>query len=202
MRTVTFKRLYEQELSAWIQKRFLLRKKKAAPQAVELLKEFHGNNLTAIDNEAEKLAVYAAQRPVITAADVNALAGASAGGVDEIIDAMSRNDRGKVFAISAGFQKKDLMAITGLFSWNLRMILKVRECLKEKWPLQKIKEALGLKKFQAEKFIPQAKRLKSSWLKKALSELTVFEFRQKTGGFAGDPDADWGMLMAKLLAAL
>ena len=126
-----------------------MKKKKAAPRAVELLKELKGNNLKEIDNEIEKLATYAADRPLITAEDVLRLVGSDIiSGVSDVLDAIGRNDKERALALSLDFQKKDLGAMAGLFCWNLRQLLRVRDCLKQGWPAQKIMDSLELRKFQ------------------------------------------------------
>ncbi len=199
---VLFKKLYDATLSNWITKRFLIQKKRATPQAVEFLKELKGNNLKELDNEVQKLATYAGTRPTVTAEDVGELVGKDIkSNVSDILDAISQNDKKKALVLGLDLQEKNLGNAIGLLCWNLRKLLRMREYLKQGWPPQKIADALELKKFQLDRFVPQAKRLKVSWMKQAILELTEFDLKIKTSGFDGSL-AGWDVLMAKLLALL
>lgn len=198
-----FKRIYDEDLSDWINRQFSAHKKKIAAPAVNLLKELKGNNLTYLAKEIEKLILYAKDEPVITAAHVQELVGRDiTGNVSDIIDAMSRNDKKRAMALSLDFQKNDITDAIVLFCWNLRRVLKVRESLKEGWPLEQIGRELDLKKYQLDRFVAQAKKLKTSWLKRALSELAGLDLEVKTSGFGGDVSYGWNMAMVKLLALL
>lgn len=200
--TVYLKKLYDRDLSDWIGRRFAIRKKKAAAQAVELLKQLKGNNLRVIDGEIEKLSLYVDQRELIAREDVQELVGRDVeSGVNDIIDAISCNDKGRALAMGLEFQKKDLPSAAGLFCWNLRKLLKVKECLKEGHAAQRIGEELSIQKFQTERFINQAKGLKASWIKTALLDITDFDLRLKTAAYR-DSASGWQMLLARLLAAL
>lgn len=197
---VPFKKLYDANLSGWIVKRALLRNKKIEPAACEFLKQLKGNNLKAIDEEIEKLSLYTDQRQVITQADAQALVGGDKEAtVYDLLDAISQKDTGRVLSLSADFDKNDLGGAVGLLCWNLRLLLRTRECRKAGWPAQKIGNTLGLRKFQLDRALLQAKRFKSSWLKKAVSELTEFDLQIKTSALSG-PMAAWQMLLVRLLA--
>ena len=97
-----------------------------------------------------------------------------------MIDALSQDDKTAALTLGLGVQKNDLGNVIGLLCWNLRRILKVREYLKEERPLKKIEGHLDLKRFQVDRFVHQAKRLKSSWIKKSLLELTDLDLKLKT----------------------
>lgn len=188
---VPFKKLYDANLSGWITRRTLLRNKKIEPAACELLKQFKGNNLKAIDEEIEKLSLYIGERPVITYSDTQALVGKDKEDtVYELIEAMSRKDTAVVLSIGADFDKNDLGGAAGLLCWNLRLLLRV-----------KTGDMPALKKFQLDRALLQAKRFSSGWLKKAVSELTEFDLQIKTSAFS-DSIAGWQMLLVRLLALL
>lgn len=190
---VPFKKLYDANLSGWIARRAFLRNKKIEPAASELLRQLKGNNLKAIDEEIEKLALYVGQRTIITQADAQALVGKDREAtVYDLLEAMSQKDTKRVLSLGADFDKNDLGGAVGLLCWNLRLLLRVREGSGN---------TLALRKFQLDRALLQAKRFKSSWLKKAVSELTSFDLQIKTSAFS-DPIAGWQMLLVRLLSLL
>jgi len=197
---VPFKKLYDANLSGWITRRAFLRNKKIEPAARELLRQLKGNNLKSIDEEIEKLALYVGQRQMITRADAQALVGGDREAtVYDLLEAISQRDTKRVLSLGADFDKNDLGGAVGLLCWNLRLLLRVREGLKAGWPSQKIGNTLGLSKFKLDKALLQAKRFKSSWLKKAVSELAEFDLHIKTSALS-DSIAGWQMLLVRLLA--
>lgn len=188
---VAFKKLYDGNLHDWISRRAAARKKRIEPRAIELLKQLKGNNLKAIDEEIEKLSLYIDAKTSITQSDVQQLAGKDiTSTIYDMIDAISNNDKEKAMALTVDFQKKDLSDSINLFCWNLRLLLRVKEC-----------PTLDLQKFQLKKALDQARRLDTKWLKSALSELTAFDLKVKTSGIY-DSFSGWQMLVAKLLKAL
>jgi DNA polymerase III subunit delta len=199
---VSFKRLYDANLHGWISKRALLRKKRVDSRGIELLQQLKGNNLKAIDEEIEKLSLYIGERPLITGDDVAHIVGGDViSTVYDIIDALARNDKKRALGLSLNFPKKDLGNSIGLFCWNLRLLLRTKECLNERWPAQKIGNSLGLKKFQLDRALNQAGRLNELWLKSAIAELTEFDLQIKTSGFC-DNFLGWQMLLVRLLTSL
>jgi len=199
---VFFKKLYDRNLLNWISRRFLINKKKIAPPALELLKELKGNDLKGIDAEVEKLTTYVGNRPLVTLADVQQLVGNEvASSIYEILDAISQKNQKRALALGLSMQKKDLSNIIGLFCWNLRNLLKVREGLRKGYPLKKISDELELRKFQLDRFVAQAKGLKVAWIKTALLELAEFDLEIKTNSLRGSLFG-WQMLLVRLLAAL
>lgn len=199
---VFFKKLYDKNLLNWISKRFLINEKKIAPPALELLKELKGNDLKGIDAEVEKLTTYVGSRSIVTLADVQQLVGSEVvSSIYDMLDAISQKNQKKALALGFSIQKKDLNNLVGLFCWNLRNLLQVRECLRKGWPLKKISDALELRKFQLDRFVSQAKGLKIAWIKAALLELAEFDLEVKTSSLRGSLFG-WQMLLVRLLVSL
>lgn len=69
----------ERDLLDWLARSAAKRGKKTAPPAAQLLIQWRGEDLAALDSEMEKLSLYVAQRPQITADDVATLVTATAG---------------------------------------------------------------------------------------------------------------------------
>jgi len=190
---VAFKKLYDANLYSWISKMALLRKKRIEPGASELLRQLKGNNLRAIDEEIEKLSIYVGEKALITEADARQLTGRDISGtVYDMVDALARKDKKRALALSFDFQKRDLGSSVGLFCWNLRLLLRIKEGTAN---------LASLQKFQLERAQNQALRLPLGWLKKALAELTEFDLQLKTSGFS-DSFLGWQMVLIRLLEAL
>ncbi|MCX5716441.1 MAG: DNA polymerase III subunit delta [Candidatus Omnitrophica bacterium] len=199
----TFKKIYDTDLINWIAGRFAARKKKADFPALELIKQLKGNDLRAIDQEIEKLCVYAGHRASIAREDVQQLVGKDIlSGVDEIIYAISQGDKKRMLEASFDFQnlnKKDFGGAAGLFCWQLRRLLRAKGMIKEGRSQKKIVGDLKVWNKDIEKFMLQCRKLKALWIKKAVKEITEFDLRVKT---SGQPDVflDWQALLLRLFA--
>jgi DNA polymerase-3 subunit delta len=71
------KRLYENQIPAWIAAEVKKGGRQIEPEAAKLLAAYIGTSLREIRSELDKLCIYAGSRPEITAADVSALVGMS-----------------------------------------------------------------------------------------------------------------------------
>lgn len=69
--------LREHDLPAWINRRLGLAGRTIEPAAAQLLNAISGRSLRAMQNELDKLAIYAGERTTITADDVSAVVGVS-----------------------------------------------------------------------------------------------------------------------------
>jgi DNA polymerase III subunit delta len=67
--------LYDNQIPQWIGNRIKRAGKTIAPEAATLLAGYTGTSLRQVSNELEKLDIYTANRPVITADDVTAVVG-------------------------------------------------------------------------------------------------------------------------------
>lgn len=199
----TFKKIYDRDLVAWIIRRFALRSKKAEPAAAELLKQLKGNDLRLLDQEIEKLCVHAGKTAPVSKEDVQLLVGNDVlSRVDDLVYAISRNDKRKMTEASFDFQnldKREFGQATGLFCWQLRRILRAREMMKEGRSSNKIASELKIWDRDMEKFLFQCRKLKSSWLKKGIREIAEFDLRIKRGG-QSDVFLDWQALLLRLFA--
>jgi len=72
-----FRRLYENEIPAWVVKRVQRMGKNIVPEAAELIHTYVGRSLREIQNEIEKLCIYIGERSTIHADDVNHVVGLS-----------------------------------------------------------------------------------------------------------------------------
>lgn len=74
---VHYKKLYDRELPSWVTGRIAKRKKKIAPDAVELFVNYVGASLRTLHNEIEKLFNFVEDRTEIGIDDVRAVVGTS-----------------------------------------------------------------------------------------------------------------------------
>jgi DNA polymerase III subunit delta len=80
-------------LGQWIVQAAQKRGKQIDPQAAQLLEQYVGADLAALDAEVEKLSLYAGQRPAIVAEDVSVLTVATAGPADfALVNALTASD--------------------------------------------------------------------------------------------------------------
>ncbi len=72
-----FRRLYDEELPAWISERISGGGKAATPEACQLIQAYVGRSLREVQNEIDKLFIYVGEKKTIDADDVNAIVGMS-----------------------------------------------------------------------------------------------------------------------------
>lgn len=125
------------DLPGWIRSGFARRGVDAHPQAVDLLAEWVGADLAALDSEIEKLSLYAAGRAV-TAEDVAALVAASGTAGDfALTNALTAGDvPGALDALSSAVVRRgDELRVLGMLGWHLRRALQGAEDLAARRPL-------------------------------------------------------------------
>ncbi|MBS3735156.1 MAG: DNA polymerase III subunit delta [Phycisphaerae bacterium] len=108
------------------------RGKTLAGDAAELLAQWIGQDLAALDGEIEKLSLYVGERQTITAADVGELVTATAGpGAFALTNAVTAGDvRGALTALDGMCQVRgEEFRTLGLLTWHLRRALKAKRQL-------------------------------------------------------------------------
>ncbi|MCK4601836.1 MAG: DNA polymerase III subunit delta [Phycisphaerae bacterium] len=114
------------DLLRWIREAASKRGKKIAPQAADLLAEWMGTDLAALDAEIEKLSLYVGGRQEIDVADISAIVTATAGPLAfALSNAITASDA------TAALEALDKMLIArgdefktlGMVAWHLRRAL-------------------------------------------------------------------------------
>ncbi len=126
-----------ENLSRWIAQAAQKRGKKIGPQAVELLSQWVGRDMAALDSEVEKLSIYATSRPEITAEDVNALVAATAGpGAFDLTNAITAGDAKAALTVLSGLLTKrgEEFKTLGLLGWHLRRAMAAQQNLRAGMP--------------------------------------------------------------------
>ncbi len=119
----TFGQLEKSSLTSWIKDQVQQRKKDIDPDAIQVLKEDTGADLSALSNSIEKLTLFIGQRQKITKKDVEEVIGRSASSTGfELLDAISTKKSSKALSILRDLllEGKKSAEIIGLLTWHLR----------------------------------------------------------------------------------
>jgi DNA polymerase-3 subunit delta len=120
----------KEDLSGWIVRSAGKRGKKIARDASELLAQWVGRDLAALDGEVEKLSLYVGQREQITTQDVSSLVTASAGpSAYELTNAVTAGDAAWALRALGGMLRTrgDEFKTLGLIAWHLRRAMTAKE---------------------------------------------------------------------------
>ena len=108
------------------------RGKKIAPDAAELLTEWIGRDLAALDSELEKLSLYTSQRDTITLADVSALVTSTTGpAAFALADALTAGEPRAALAALGGMltTRGDEFKTFGMIAWHLRRVMRASQMI-------------------------------------------------------------------------
>jgi DNA polymerase III subunit delta len=186
-------------LPSWIQQRARARKIAIEPRAVQLLATYVGGNLRQLDNELEKLSLYAGQR-AITADDVNVMVSdASEAMIWNLTDALSQRNPAKAMQSLQALRRGDNHPIylVTMIARQYRIILKVKEALGGRSNSNEfdIAKLVGERPYPVKNAIPQAAKYSFAELVDVLDRLVVADNAMKTGA---DPETEIDLLVAEL----
>ena len=119
-------------LPNWIQQQVRARKINIEPRAIQLLAGYVGNNLRQLDNELEKLSLYAGDRAV-SADDVNLMVSdASEAMIWNLTDALSQRNPAKAMHALHALRRGDAHPIylLTMIARQYRVILKVKDAMR------------------------------------------------------------------------
>jgi len=127
--------------------------------------------------------LYIGKRPLITKQDVESVVGFSPFCTAfDLIGAIIRKDARKALEVFS-FLKKDKkkeIELLGLLAWNARMLLRIKEFLEIKGPLEMRKD-LGLSPRMFDKVLQNAARFRKTQVLVLLDELIKADVGIKTG---------------------
>lgn len=187
------------EIPGWIQQRARALKITIEPRAVQLLATFVGNNLRQLDNELEKLSLYAGQR-AITADDVNQMVSdASEAMIWNLTDALSQRDPAKAMQSLQALRRGDNHPIylLTMIARQYRVMLKVKEAMRthagaNEFDLAKI---VRESPYPVKKAMQQARAYSFEELIDVMDRLVVADHAMKTGA---DQETELDLLIAEL----
>ncbi|HUS91107.1 MAG TPA: DNA polymerase III subunit delta [Phycisphaerae bacterium] len=119
-------------LRRWLADAAARRGKRIAPDAAELMAQWVGRDLAALDAEMEKLSLYVGERTDVTVQDVSVLVTSSAGpAAFELTNAITDgNARAALEALSGMLQTRgDEFKTLGMIAWHLRRATMAKESL-------------------------------------------------------------------------
>lgn len=187
-------------LPAWIQQHARARKINIQPDAVALLATFVGRNLRQLDNELQKLSLYAAGR-AITGQDVRAMvADASEEMIWNLTDGLCQRSSGKAMRALRELRRSDQapIGLLGAIARQYRLLIQVKTMMDNGvMAADKIAEAIGEKKstFPVEKAQKLVGLYSFSELDAIMERLLETDMAMKTGE---DPDTVLDVLVADL----
>ncbi len=118
------------DLVRWVRQAAIKRDKKIDPEAAELLTQWIGDDLGALDGQIEKLSLYAADRDQITIDDIAAIVTAAAGpAAFAVTNAIAAGDAPEALrALGATLrQRGDEFRVLGSIGWHLRRALATKQ---------------------------------------------------------------------------
>jgi DNA polymerase III subunit delta len=186
-------------LPAWIVRRAQELEIAIDGQAIQLLADFVGPNLRQLDNELQKLAVYAAGRS-IQAADVRLLVSdASEAMIWDLTDALSQRNAQRAMLALHALRRADANAfyLLTMIARQYRIILKVKDAMSGRGRAneQDIAKLVGERPYPVRKAMGQAGAYTVTGLEAILNRLLEADFAMKTGA---DPDTETDVLIAEL----
>ena len=110
------------------------RDKRIDSDAAQLLAEWIGDDLAALDAEIEKLSLYVGRRASISAADVSAVVSATAGpAAFALTNALTAGDARAALSALNGMltARGDQFRVLGLITWHLRKAMGVQQLIAE-----------------------------------------------------------------------
>ena len=187
------------QLPAWIQQRARALKFNIEPRAVQLLAGYVGGNLRQLDNELEKLSLYAGQR-AITVDDVNLMVSdASEALIWNLTDALSQRNGAKAMQSLQALRRGDAHPIylLTMIARQFRTIMKVKEAMRlhagaNEFDLAKVVRESA---YPVKKAMQQAGSYSFTELVEVMDQLLVADNAMKTGA---DPETEIDLLIAEL----
>lgn len=200
-RTLTVEALHTPDAKAlpgWIQQRAKARQIQIEGGAIQMLADFVGPNLRQLDNELEKLALYAGRRP-ISAGDVRLLVSdASEALIWDLTDAVGlRNGRNAMRALYE-LRRGDINAfqMMSMVARQYRLIIKVKEAMSlGSGDANAIAQQIGEKPYPVRKALAQAHNYAPRQLDAILERLLEADYAMKTGA---DVDTEIDLVIAEL----
>lgn len=185
-------------LPGWIQDNAQQRGIKIGGDAVALLARYVGPNLRQLDNELEKLSLYADKR-TITARDVQAMVSdASEEKIWNLTDGMcQRNPRAAMRALHELRRGEDQSPIGILASMakQYRLLILVKSCTQQGGTAESIAQRLGEKPFSVQKAMGVVGRYSYQQLEEIMDRLLEADMAMKTGA---NQDTELDLLVAEL----
>ncbi len=157
---VEFKRPYDNQIPDWIRTIAKRLKLKIENDAVTVLHQLVGSNLTDIHSELLKLGQYLGDSNVITADDVTKVVSrVRVDSVFELTDAIGSNDRGRALSNLANLIEhgQNEVGVLALVSRHVRILQLVNDGLKQGLSGQRLSQHAGVSPFFLKAYVEQSR---------------------------------------------
>ncbi len=181
---VECKRLYENQLGAFIKAEAAARGKRIESAAAEMLVYLVGNNLQELVSEVEKAVLYVGGRDTVTAPDIREIASDTrVNSVFELADSLGEKkiDRAlrSLDTLIEGGEAP--LLVLAMITRHYRQLWKVRELLDRKVPTRDIGKAAGINPYFLQGIIPQARNYEPGELRRLFEKIFQADLALKTG---------------------
>ncbi len=187
-------------LPGWIQRQARDKQIAIDGRAVQQLANFVGPNLRQLDNELDKLAVYAAGRPIQSDDVMLLVSDASEAMIWDLTDALSRRNARQAMLSLHSLRRAEAhpLYLLTMIARQYRIILKVKEAMadgRSRPNEQEIAARVGEKPYPVKKAMQQAQAYSLDDLDAIMARLLEADFAMKTGA---DVDTAIDVLIAEL----
>ncbi|MBW1708508.1 MAG: DNA polymerase III subunit delta [Deltaproteobacteria bacterium] len=172
------------DLVTWVKKSGASRDYKITTNAARVLIELIGTDLTSLDNELEKVCLYAGSKNEIGEKEVRAAARVSqTASIFDLGDALGGQNQARALAALKDLIISDHpLSILAMIVRHFRLLFKTRMLLNEQASQAQAQRALGLPAYVTRKYINQARTLDLVELKKGLIRLQEADLALKSTG--------------------
>jgi DNA polymerase-3 subunit delta len=185
---VEYKRLYENQLGAFIRNETAVYGKRIEPPAVEMLVHLVGNNLQELATQIEKVATFVGENGAIKVDDVRRVASDTK--VDTVFDlanALGEKNTGKALRKLHTILRdgEAPLMLLAMLTRHFRQLRLVRELLEKKMSSPEISKATGINPYFINGVIEQAKNYRLTDFKPVFEKLYSTDLALKTSGGRG-----------------
>lgn len=174
----------DSKLIAWVLGILSREKKKITEANMHLLLSKTGNDMENIEKEVDKLISYTLGKDIITAEDIEMICTTQVTGkIFQMIDAISGKNQKEAFSLYYDLLtlREPPLRILFLIARQFNLLVQVKWLSNQGKANDAISKQTGLQSFLVGKYLLQAKRFKTEFLKSAVEECVETEEAIKTG---------------------
>jgi len=182
---VEFKRLYENQLPAFIRNEASLRGKKIEPAAADMLVYLAGNNLQELVSELEKAILYVGEGGEIQVSHIRAIVSDTrVNSVFELTDSLGEKNLERALrSLDTLLNDGEApLLVLAMITRHYRQIWKVRELLDKRTPTQDIGKIAGINPYFLQVILRQARNYSVVELRWIFERIFEIDGALKTGG--------------------
>jgi DNA polymerase-3 subunit delta len=182
-----FVRLYKQpkdnDLPGWIRKQVRARSGRISAEAVSMLAALVGSDLRVLDQEIEKLLLYAGERQ-ITSADVLALVSrARETSIFDLVDCVGRREAGRALRLLHHMLDEEAapLYLLSMLGRQIRILIQISELRDRGLGAKEIAEQLKMHPYPVKKGLAQSRNFTMAQLEAAHQQIVATDWAVKTG---------------------